>query len=128
MINRLYGSCCSAQLRLTALASGDIPMARRATWRIPIRLNVKLNAGGTVCSGTVTNLSEKGMFISIEDSCLAEGTNCEITIFLEDKMLHLQGKLVRLAEVKGRLEGIGVELTESPQGYQDFVENLLYVL
>jgi hypothetical protein len=41
-------------------------MSRRSSWRIPIRMDVKCFWGDKEYSGTVTNLSENGMFINTE--------------------------------------------------------------
>jgi len=103
-------------------------MARRTTGRIPIRLNVILSSGSRVCPGTVTNLSEKGMFISAEVTGLPEDSHFDISIPLKNEVLHVPGRLVRLSKVNGSCNGIGIELVEPPQDYLDFVEDLLYVL
>jgi len=105
-------------------------MARRATWRIPIRLNVKLNSEGKTCSGIVTNLSEKGMFISTSEIDFRKDSKFDISIPVEDRMLRVPGKIIRVAEaeIHGGCEGIGVELQDPPKKYLDFVENLLFVL
>ena len=103
-------------------------MAKRVTWRIPIRLNVKVHSGGRECAATVTNLSEHGMFISTDDSGLCEHSECDISIPVTEGTLHVPGKLVRQSKVNDGCEGIGVEIIDPPQKYLDYVENLLYVL
>jgi hypothetical protein len=103
-------------------------LARRASWRIPIRLNVELNCQGKVSSGTVTNLSENGMFINTRELDYTEGSQFDISILLKDKTLTVPAKLVRTEKISGSSEGIGVELQNPPQNYLDFVENLLFVL
>jgi len=103
-------------------------MARRATWRIPLRLSVILNCGSRAFPGTVTNLSEYGMFISAEVAGFTEDAQCDISLPLKEGELRIPGKLVRVSKINGRYNGIGVELIDPPQKYLDFVENLLYVL
>lgn len=103
-------------------------MARRTTWRIPIRLSVILNSGTRVRPGTVTNISEKGMFISAEVTGFSEESQFDISIPLKGEVLRVPGKLVRLSKINGSNNGIGVELLDPPQDYIDFVEGLLYVL
>lgn len=104
-------------------------MARRATWRIPIRLNVILSSGSRVCPGTVTNLSEKGMFICAEVIGFTEESKFDISIPLkEGEVLRVPGKPVRLSKTNGSCNGMGIELIDPPQNYLNFVENLLYVL
>jgi len=103
-------------------------MARRTTWRIPIRLSVIFNSGSRVSHGTVTNISEKGMFISAEVTGFTEDSQFEISIPLKGEVLHVPGRLVRLSKINGSNNGIGVELMDPPQNYLDFVEGLLYIL
>ncbi len=103
-------------------------MARRSTWRIPIRLSVILNCGNRVSPGTVKNISETGMFISAEVTGFAEDSKFDISIPLKEGVLHVPGKLVRLSKINGSGNGIGVELINLPQDYLEFVENLLYIL
>ncbi|MBI5666084.1 MAG: PilZ domain-containing protein [Nitrospirae bacterium] len=103
-------------------------MVRRSTWRIPIRLNVILSCGSRVSTGTVTNISEKGMFINAEVTGYSEDSKFDISIPLKEGVLHVPGKLVRLSKINGSSNGMGVELTDPPQNYLEFVENLLYVL
>ncbi len=103
-------------------------MAKRVTWRIPIRLKVKVKSEGRECAATVTNLSEYGMFMNTDDSGLCELSQCDISIPVREGTLHVPGKLVRRTKVNGGCEGIGVEITDPPQQYLDYVENLLYVL
>ena len=103
-------------------------MARRGTWRIPIRMKVMLEAGGREYPGTVTNISENGMYITT-DQCPGDDTaQFRIAIPVNDSMLHVPGTLVRRAMMNGGCLGMGVTLQNPPQSYIDFVENLLYVL
>lgn len=87
-----------------------------------------LSNGSRVYSGTVTNISEKGMFIDTGVSGFAEDSKFEISIPLKEGILHVPGKLVRLSKINGGSNGMGVELMDPPQNYLEFVENLLYVL
>lgn len=103
-------------------------MARRSTWRIPIRLNVTLNCGNRLSTGTVTNISEKGMFISAEATGLSEDSQFDISIPLKEGVVRVPGKLVRLSKINGGYNGLGVELMDPPQKYIDFIEDLLFVL
>ncbi|MEW6602266.1 MAG: PilZ domain-containing protein, partial [Nitrospirota bacterium] len=78
--------------------------------------------------GTVTNISEKGMFINAEVAGLNQDSRVDISIPLKEGVLRVPGKFVRLTEINGSSNGIGVELIDPPQNYLDFVEELLYVL
>ncbi|MBI5409754.1 MAG: PilZ domain-containing protein [Nitrospirae bacterium] len=103
-------------------------MARRSSLRIPISLNVRCKAYNKVYSGTVTNISENGMFVKIKEKNIPEDAHLTITIQLKEDSLHVPVKLIRLKKNDGECEGIGVELSAPPQKYLDFVENLMLVL
>ncbi len=91
-------------------------------------MEVQLDVEGKVCSGTVTNLSERGMYVKTDEKGFAEKSNCSISIPLKDGMLSVAGTLVRLSENNDACEGVGIEVVNPPQKYLDFVENLLFVL
>lgn len=102
-------------------------MARRTSWRIPIRMNVRCCIGNNVSSGTVTNLSENGMFIDTEETCFSEDSQFEVTISLKKEDMRLSVKIIRSVKINSHF-GMGVEILNPPQKYTDFVENLLFVL
>ena len=126
--NQIVRTLTLVQAILTLNMDSEGQMARRATWRIPLRMEVKLNIGGKVCSGTVTNLSERGMYINTDEKGFIEKAHCTISIPLNDEVLSVSGTLIRLSVNNGASEGVGVEFVNPPQKYLDFVENLLYVL
>lgn len=103
-------------------------MARRINLRIPILIGVEFYCGKKACSGTVTNLSEYGMFITSDAECFPEGSEVKISMPLKNEILTLPGMLIRSVKMEGDRTGIGVELLDPPRKYLDFIENLLYVL
>jgi Tfp pilus assembly protein PilZ len=103
-------------------------MARRTTWRIPMRLDVRFNYYDKLYSGTVTNLSEAGMFISTHEKCFSKHSNCEITIPLKKEKLHVSARIIRLVNTTDKYKGVGVKLLNPPKNYLDFVDNLIYSL
>lgn len=103
-------------------------MGRRSSWRIPIRLDIKFRSGGVSYSGIVRNLSEYGMFISIENSRLPLDSAIEVFILHKEGTLNLPARLVRFENNEGLYKGIGIELIDPPATYLNFVENLLYTL
>ncbi len=103
-------------------------MARRTSGRIPISLDVILQHGGKSCAGTVTNISESGMFIKIGDADFKENLECGVSISVEDGLLDVSCRIIRLVTTNGRNGGLGVMLVDPPRDYLDFVDNLLYVL
>ncbi|MEN8263744.1 MAG: PilZ domain-containing protein [Nitrospirota bacterium] len=103
-------------------------MAKRASWRIPINLNVLFNCCDKGCSGTITNLSEGGMFISTHEMCFPVDSQFEVSIPWDNEMIYAPARLVRSADANNGHNGIGVELMNPPQSYLNFVDNLLLVL
>ncbi len=103
-------------------------MNARSSWRIPIRLNVKLTIRDKVYTGTATNISESGMFISTDETGFSKDSLFDISIPVKEGELHVPGRLIRSAKINSGSEGIGIKLSEQPQGYLDFIENLLFVL
>ena len=102
-------------------------MSIRTSWRIPIRLDVKCFWGGKEYCGSVTNLSETGMFIDTEGMCLPEGSQFEVMLSLKEEDLHLPVKLNRSVKTDGHC-GMGVEILHPSAPYKDYVESLLYIM
>ena len=103
-------------------------MARRISGRIPISLDVKLQYGDKSCTGIVTNISESGMFINTSKTDFTENLHCGVSIPVEDGILDVPCKIVRLVNTNGSSGGMGVVLLDAPLDYLNFVDNLLYVL
>jgi hypothetical protein len=127
MISNGYANAGAVLFLLTAIITfGVLPMAGRTTWRIPIHLVVDFHTGEKACSGVVTNISEKGVFIRTSDLRCVSGPDFDITIPVDNGKLHIPGRLVRSMRNDGEIDGIGVELVNPPKDYLEFVENLLY--
>lgn len=103
-------------------------MARRTNIRFPIRINVKFYCSDKVYSGTVTNISERGMFIKTNEMCFPEDRQFNLAIPLEHEMAHVPVKINRLLNMEGGNYGIGVELLNPPPQYIEYVENLLLLM
>lgn len=103
-------------------------MVRRVSWRIPIQIHVTLYCGSRTYSGTVTNISESGMFIRSDEMILPKGSQFNVSIPTKEETLDVPVKLIRNVKKDDVYEGMGVELLNPPKGYLDFVENLLFVL
>ncbi|MEN8265021.1 MAG: PilZ domain-containing protein [Nitrospirota bacterium] len=100
-------------------------MSRRTSWRIPISVNIKCYSGDKESPGTVTNLSEKGMFINTEETSCPEDSQFQVTIPAKEDDLHLSVKLIRSVKTNSHY-GLGVELLNPPQKYTEYVDNLLH--
>ena len=103
-------------------------MATRASWRIPININVRLHCCDKGCFGYVTNLSENGMSITTHELCFPKESEFEIIIPLKEETLYASVKLARSVKSDFDDHGIGVELLNPPKKYLNFVNNLLLVL
>ena len=74
-------------------------------------------------SGTILNLSENGMLIktNIDIPC---GESFIVLISAKKELPKLVANVKRITGENTLSPGIGVELTDSPQQYRNFVENL----
>jgi hypothetical protein len=102
-------------------------MSRRTSWRIPIRMDVKCFRGDRECPGTITNLSENGMFINTEGICFPEDSQFQVRISLKEEDLDLPVKLNRSVNTEGHCS-MGVEILDPSGKYNDFVENLMRIM
>lgn len=103
-------------------------MAIRSSWRVPVRMNVTFHSGGNTYAGTITNLSEDGIFISTKSLNIPPDPEFKISVPIEQQMVHLPAKVVRTEKTNGHYSGIGVELLNPPQEYLDYVDRLMYSL
>jgi hypothetical protein len=101
-------------------------MSRRTSWRIPVNVNITYSHGKKESPGTVTNLSEKGMFINTEETGYPEDSQFQVTIPMKEYDLHLSVKPIRSVKTNSHYS-IGVEVLNPPLKYTEYVDNLLYV-
>lgn len=99
-------------------------MERRACQRIPVNIDIKYNCCKEVKSGTVMNLSEKGMFITTMDMCLPFASQIELLFPIHEELHRIPVNLCRMIIAPDSNDGIGVELTKSPPGYLAFLDSL----
>lgn len=100
-------------------------MEKRAYSRIPVELDARFYCcNGTYHSGTITNLSEKGMFIRTKEMCFPFDSRLEIFIPLKDERLRVPVNLNRIIISPDSDDSIGVELPDPPQEYIEFVKSL----
>lgn len=95
-------------------------MEKRTSDRIPKKLSVRFPCCDSFSSGTVTNLSEEGMFINT-DKCFPTQAKFEILIPFKKEILNVPVKLVRLAKMGKMYNGMGVKLLNLPEKYLEFV-------
>ncbi|NOZ69284.1 MAG: PilZ domain-containing protein [Deferribacteres bacterium] len=96
---------------------------RRACRRIPANLQARLFYGNLIYTGTVTNLSEKGMFISTKVRFPVNSV-CIMLVLVNGQVVKIPVKVRRTAAREGAYSpdsGMGVELVNAPQNYLDYV-------
>ena len=103
-------------------------MAIRSSWRVPIRLSVTFQSGGGTFAGTITNLSEDGLFISTKSLNIPPAPEFSISVPIEKQIVNIPATLVRTVKSNGHYSGFGVELISPPQQYLDYVDKLMYSL
>ncbi len=98
-------------------------MGKRALQRIPMNLHENHICDDMLHTGTVTNCSEKGMFISTNINFPCD-PQFEILNPLKQEVLKVFVKINRLEKTGDVYDGMGVELLNPPQNYLDFVNSL----
>lgn len=102
-------------------------MERRAFERVDTSLPLKYMCDDIQYSGTVNNVSEKGMFISTGNflPCI---TSLEIMIPLNNEIASFPVEIRRIEKVNDYSLNIGVELIDPPEIYMQFVNNLKFAI
>ncbi len=103
-------------------------MSKRSSLRIPVRINVNFYRDKKCYSGTITNLSENGMFLRTIGEDFPQGSEFEITIPVKKEELSVSARLIRSSKIDNGNRGIGLHLVSTSKNYIEFVENLLYIL
>ncbi len=103
---------------------GESYVEKRAFQRISTNITIEFLCNNINCSGSITNLSEKGMFIKTEEMCFPSDSQFEIFFPLKEKIVNVTTILKRLIMSPDSYDGIGVELSKPPWEYLEFVSNL----
>jgi hypothetical protein len=98
-------------------------MDKRTFKRIPANIKVKFFSGTTVHNGTITNLSEKGMFISTEVSFPLK-PQLEVLIPLKKELLKVPVEIRSFGMSDDMYSGIGVQLLKQSRNYLTFIDSL----
>ncbi|MEN8262760.1 MAG: PilZ domain-containing protein [Nitrospirota bacterium] len=99
-------------------------MEKRSVKRIPVCLDFK--CCGIEFLGTITNLSEKGMFFISKKITFPLQNQFQISIQLNGKKLNLPVKIKRVTKTNGYYDGIGIEILEQPLKYLELVHWLRF--
>lgn len=102
-------------------------MEKRACERIPVHIKVRFFCGSSQYTGTVKNLSDKGMFITTKTIYFPFDLNFEIHIPWKENDIHLPVNLNRIISSPDSCDGLGVELKDPPPEYLEFVNSFRIV-
>lgn len=97
-------------------------MEKRANQRIPVSLEFHCNMEEYF--GTVTNLSENGMYIRSQKINFPLQSQFEISIPIQDNMFNIPIKISRMTKSHGYYDGMGVELLKRPKQYLKLINKL----
>jgi hypothetical protein len=100
-------------------------MKKRAFERVPV--NLESRCFDIDDFGTVTDLSENGMFISSKKISFPLESTFEVSVKLNTEQLHLPVKVSRITKSNGYYDGIGVELLNCSNNYLKLVNRLRLV-
>lgn len=98
-------------------------MENRARERIPVSIEIKFNCGARSYSGTITSVSERGMFINMKDVCVPFDPELEILIPLKEQDISVSVSLSRIVMRPDSHNGIGVEIINPDKNYLDFLNS-----
>ncbi|MBI4849345.1 MAG: PilZ domain-containing protein [Nitrospirae bacterium] len=99
-------------------------MNRRVFERVTSNISVRFYCGDTDYCGTITNLSENGMFISTKQMSFPFDSKIEIYISHNDKLLSVPVKVIRMTKSNDVFDGIAVQLVDHHKDYLDLVNTL----
>ena len=89
--------------------------------RIPASFKVRFSCFNTDYTGTVTNVSENGMFIKTGKMSFPFDSTLEILVHLKHKIFKVPVEVSRITKSKDHYDGLGVKLLETPQDYLDLI-------
>ncbi|MBI5741176.1 MAG: PilZ domain-containing protein [Nitrospirae bacterium] len=97
---------------------------KRAFERVRSDIRVRFYCCDNDYHGTVTNLSENGMFISIKKMLFPFDSKIEIIIPSENKLLRVPVRVIRMTKTQNVINGIGVEVLHTNWEYIELVNSL----
>lgn len=97
-------------------------MEKRYFRRMTSNIDARLFHGNLFYSGTVLNLSEKGIFLSAK-LCLPSDSLCLIIIRENSSLFNFLAKVRHAKDTDFYSKGMGIELLNPSKHYLDFVKN-----
>ncbi len=99
-------------------------MQKREFERITANIDINFFCCNTDYSGTVTNLSENGMFISMQKMLFPFESEFKVLIPYKKKVLNILVKISRITKSEDFFDGVGVKLLSPPIQYLELVNEL----
>jgi hypothetical protein len=103
-------------------------MEKRTFERIPTNIKIKFFCCKTEYNGIVTNLSEGGMFINVENMCFPFESSLQIIVPFKKEILKVPVEVTRIQLKPISDDSIGVAITNPSKNHLKFVEYLKSVL
>ncbi|KPK02616.1 MAG: hypothetical protein AMK71_01645 [Nitrospira bacterium SG8_35_4] len=94
--------------------------------RMPSKLKARFYCNETDYSGTITNISEDGMFISTGKVAFPFESTIVIFIRRKEMLLKVPVKVCRLTKTENVFDGMGVQVIDPDPDYLKFVKSLKY--
>jgi uncharacterized protein (TIGR02266 family) len=101
-------------------------MEKRVHKRVFRRLDVKFTSGDISRNAITSNISDNGIFVRTR-KVLNQGTELDLELTLPSgEVIQLRGRVARaIITPLHNKDGMGVELTEIPPEYTEFIKTLL---
>ncbi len=96
-------------------------MEKRKYKRMPSNIRVRFSCLQTDYSGTVTNISENGMFIKAGKMSFPFDSCIEVLIHLKNQVFKVPVEVRRMSKSSDHYDGLGVKLISTPQEFIDLV-------
>jgi hypothetical protein len=99
-------------------------MERRACHRISVNVDIRFFCCSRVYTGTISNISKKGLLINTTEMCFPFDSQFEIFLPLKGEELRVPVSLSRILMLPDSHDSIGVELLNPSRDYLKFVNSL----
>ncbi len=98
-------------------------MEKRSFERIDADVDVRFSYGYIFYTGSITNLSEKGLFIRTKN-CLPMNSLILIMYRVEDELIKILARVKRSTKSNRYDDGMGIEVLNPQKKYIDYVNNM----
>ena len=99
-------------------------MEKRIFKRIYANIHARYFFDDIMYTGTITNLSENGMFIIINTDLYYFKSRFNVELLIVNGSLDIPVMLSRFVETDGFYHSMGVEVVDPPKQYLEFVTSL----